>query len=189
MAKGKITSLNHDQASEVSGSACWDNDRKRKNIIDLTQTKEIQGQWLRKTMDMVSRWFHTNTSKGQTIDFLRIRKKGVGQRLHSERGNCASKLGVESSKQTQRERLKNPSWKTIQITMYAKIGALESRELAARFVLEGEGKAGEGRKIFPEILKQMGTDCEPSASTQFRNVATGSRHREQSKLPKHRTTC
>ena len=44
------------------------------------------------------------------------------------------------------------SWRTIQITESATISALRKTEAAARFVLEGEGRANEGWHVFPVTL-------------------------------------
>ena len=51
---------------------------------------------------------------------------------------------------------------TIEVTMYAKIGVLESRELAAMYVLEGEERAYQGGSVFSGILKNMCANLEPA---------------------------
>ena len=49
----------------------------------------------------------------------------------------------------------------LQITMYAQIGELRRTEAAARFVLEGEGRADDEWTVFPTILNHMCEDVEP----------------------------
>ena len=47
------------------------------------------------------------------------------------------------------------SWRTIQITMYAKLGEEMQSDIAAKFVLEGEGCVNEGWTIVPSGLSQI----------------------------------
>ena len=42
-----------------------------------------------------------------------------------------------------------------------KVGAVRKTEAAAKFVLEGEGRAIEGWTVFPEHLKHTCTDFDP----------------------------
>ena len=56
------------------------------------------------------------------------------------------------------ERLE-PSWTTIQVTMYAKIGDQRKSEVAGDFVLGGEGRSNEGWTVSSGIVNQICTDC------------------------------
>ena len=46
----------------------------------------------------------------------------------------------------------------MQITMYANVGDARRSEVAAKFVLEGEGHANEGSTLAAGVLHQMCTD-------------------------------
>ena len=52
------------------------------------------------------------------------------------------------------------SWRTIQITMYAKIGKQSVPEVAANFALEGEGRGKEGWTVHLGALNQTDTDID-----------------------------
>ena len=49
-----------------------------------------------------------------------------------------------------------------QITLYATIGEQRRSEVAAQFVLEGEGRANEGCTVLSGVLNQMYTDFDPT---------------------------
>ena len=116
--------------------------------IDGTHSKENQGPWLKKTM--VSLWSIPGTSKRRKI-------------LTPQRKPLVKAQALQGSCSCQRSRGEiRAKMETIQITMCAQIGVWESREAAARCVLEGGGGANEGWTVLPEILKRICTYFEPA---------------------------
>ena len=53
-----------------------------------------------------------------------------------------------------------PSWRTIQITVYAVSGDQRTSEVTAKLVLEGEGRTEEGWTVFSRIWNQICTEID-----------------------------
>ena len=51
----------------------------------------------------------------------------------------------------------DPSWQTIQVTVFANTGDQRKSEVAAKFVRQGEGRANEGWTVYLGILSQICT--------------------------------
>ena len=89
--------------------------------------------------------------------------------MRSERREGEGKLGTELTNETlgkaqamfygtcsvaeENEGRLEPSWRTIQVTMYAKIGDFGSREAATKCVVEGEEGGNEGWTLFTGNLQ------------------------------------